>query len=80
MALSHSLIPLSNKDAEVVRKGLIDFWNAIDQCDDLRGVPWGSVRETEIRVTELLQSNQVPDVYEASRITAEFLCKYAPFA
>jgi uncharacterized membrane-anchored protein len=72
MVLSHSLTPLSDAEAEATRRDLIVYWKAIAQSDDLGGVPGDLVHEMEARVTELLQSNQVCDVYEAHRLTARF--------
>jgi hypothetical protein len=65
-------MPLSDADALKVRKDVIAYWNGIDKCDDLDGALSDLVREKEIAVTELLQTGQPSDVYEASRITAEF--------
>ena len=72
MAISHSLTPLSDAVAAAIRKGLVEYWNEIDGCDDLGEAPGDLAHETEARVTELLLTGQVCDVYDASRITAEF--------
>lgn len=72
MALSHSLTPLSDAEAEATRKDLVTYWIAIAQGDDLGGVPGDLVHEMEVKVTELLQTNQVCDVYEAHRLTVRF--------
>jgi len=72
MVLSFSLTPLSDTQAEDVRDQLIRYWNAIDQCPDLTGVLGDLFHDTETKVTELLQSNQVDDVYEAMRLSAWF--------
>lgn len=72
MALSYRLTPLSDAVAEEVRVNLVKYWNAIDLSSDLSGVPGDFVQEIQARVTELLQSNQVGDVYEAGRLTAWF--------
>ena len=65
------LIPLPDKIAEL-REDLVIYWNAIVMCDDLVGVLGDLVRETEVRVTELLETGDPWDVYEASRETASF--------
>lgn len=72
---SHSLMPLSDADALRCRREVVNYWDAINQCDDLGGVPGELVRETEIRVTELLQSGLSSDLYEANLITARFECQ-----
>ena len=72
MALSYSLKPLPDSDAEATRSDLVTYWNAIAQSDDLAGALGDLVHETEVKVTELLQRNQVGDVYEAHRLTVWF--------
>jgi hypothetical protein len=72
MALSHTLTPLSDAVAEDLRRKVINHWNAIAQSDDLGGPLGELVRETEVKVTELLQTGQICDIYVANRITAEF--------
>jgi hypothetical protein len=72
MIINHRLIPLPDSLVAQHRKGLVDYRNAVNACDGLEGVLGSLVRETEIRVTDLLQSGEPCDVYEASRITAEF--------
>ncbi len=67
------LIPLPDSIAEL-RRNVIDYWIAIAMCDNLGGVSGDLVRETEVRVTELLERGDNFAVYEASRITAEFEC------
>lgn len=72
MPSGYVLTPLRDDAAEGLRRKVIDYWNALAQSDDL-GVALGErAREMEIRVTELLQTGQVCDVYEANRITAKF--------
>jgi hypothetical protein len=66
------LIPLPASAVAELRSSLVDYWNRVATCDELGGVPGNLVRETEVIVTELLQSGDPWDVYEASRITAEF--------
>jgi len=63
--------PLPASIAEL-RRNVIDYWNAIATCDDVGGALGSLVRETEIRVTELMNSGDPQDVYEASRLTAAF--------
>lgn len=72
MVLSHSLKPLTDSDAEVIRANLVNYWKAAAQCDDLSGALGDFVHETEARVTELLQRNEVEAVYEALRLTVRF--------
>jgi hypothetical protein len=72
MITDHRLIPLPDSLVDEFRKRLVNYWNAVAICDELGGVPESLVRETEIRVTDLLLSGDPWDVYEASRITAEF--------
>ena len=72
MALSHSLRPLSDSDAEATRSDLVSYWAAIAQSDDLIGVLGDLVHETEAKVTELLQLNTPYAVYEAHRLTVRF--------
>lgn len=72
MAMSHYLLPLSEEVVRSLRNGLTDYWNGIDPNDDLTGVLRGRVRETEIRVTELLETGRDEDLLKACRLTAEF--------
>jgi len=72
---NHNLTTLSDAAALECRKELVQYWNAINQCDDLGGVLGELVRETEIRVTELLESGRASDLLEAHRITAAFECQ-----
>lgn len=72
MVLSHSLKPLSDSDAEVIRANLVSYWKAAAQCDDLGGALGDFVHETEAKVTELLQRNEAGAVYEAWRLTVRF--------
>jgi len=65
-------IPLPDLNVELRRKRIIDYWNAIATCDDLGGNIGSLVRETEVKVTELLESGDVQDVLVADRITAAF--------
>lgn len=74
MALSHILTPLSDAVAAGFRKDVINYWDAMAQLDDLGGTLGELVRETEVKVTELLQTGQAYDVYLAARLTAEFHC------
>jgi len=73
MAISRSLVPLPDVLADDLRKALIEYWNGIE-VGSLEGVLGGLGRETEIKVTELLQSGLACDVDEASRLTARFEC------
>src|SRR5262245_14943075 len=72
MTLSHSLTPLSDSEAEVIRAHLVFYWKAVATDQKLIGVLGEQVHETEAKVTELLQQNTAAAVYEASRITARF--------
>jgi len=72
MAISRSLMPLSDAVARSLRKGLVEYWNGISSSDDLSGVLRGRVRETEVRVTELLESGSDEDLLEANRLTVAF--------
>jgi hypothetical protein len=74
MTLSYSLTPLSDAVAATIRKGIIEYWNEVASCDDLGEVPGDLVHDREVKVAELLLTGQVSDVYEASRLTAEFEC------
>jgi hypothetical protein len=69
---SRRLIPLSDSFVTELRSNLVLYWNAVATCDELGGALGSLVRETEVKVTELLESNAPWAVYEASRITAEF--------
>jgi len=69
---SQSLEPLSDADVVRTRKGLAEYWTQVEHCDDLTELPEDLVRDAKIRVTELLATGQNCDVYEASRVTAEF--------
>jgi hypothetical protein len=66
------LLPLSDAEALEVRKNLVWYWNEAGQCPRLRGVLGELVRETEIKVTELLETGQTCDVQKADRLTAAF--------
>lgn len=66
------LIPLPASVVTELRSNLVEYWNAVATCDELGGDLGGLVRETEVKVTELLQSGDPWDVYEASRLTADF--------
>ena len=70
--VNRRLTPLSATVVNELRSTLVNYWNAVATCDELGGVPESLVRETEIKVTELLETGDPWDVYEASRITAEF--------
>jgi hypothetical protein len=72
MVISYSLTPLSDSDAEATRSRLIEYWTAIVQSEELTGVLGDLVHETQARVTELLSTNEICDVYEANIITARF--------
>jgi hypothetical protein len=72
MGSNHSLITLSDVSTLECRMELVEFWNAMNLRDDLGGVPGELVRETEIRVTELMASGLASDLYEAHRLTARF--------
>jgi hypothetical protein len=72
MVLSHSLKPLSDSNAEVIRANLVEYWKAAAQCEGLTGILGDFVHETEAKVTELLQRNEVETVYEALRLTVQF--------
>jgi hypothetical protein len=72
MITYHRLIPLPDSLVGELRKRLVDYWNAVASCDELGGVLGSLVRETEIKVTELIATGDPWDVYEASRVTAEF--------
>ena len=74
MSQAHILVPLSDAVAERIRSDLVQYWNEIDNCDDLGEVSWDLVCETRVQVTDLLVTGQVSDVNEASRITARFEC------
>lgn len=65
------LIPLPDSIPEL-RRGIVNYWNAIATCDNLGGVPGSLVRETEIKVTELLETGDPLNVVEAARVTAAF--------
>jgi hypothetical protein len=66
-----SLIPLADSIAEL-RKFLIEYWNLVATHDELGGALGSLVRETEVKVAELLQTGDSWDVYEAHRLTAAF--------
>lgn len=55
-----------------LRTQLIEYWNAIATCDELSGALLSLVRDTEIRVTELLATCRDDDLNQAQRITAAF--------
>jgi hypothetical protein len=64
-------VPLPNQIA-ALRSGIVEYWNAFATCDDGGGFLGSLVRETEVKVTELLETGDPCDVYEASRVTAAF--------
>lgn len=64
-------IPIPDSIAER-RSNLIGYWNATATCDDLGGILGSLVRDTEVRVTELLSSGDPEDVEKADRLTAFF--------
>lgn len=66
------LIPLPDSVVTELRSNLVFYWNAVATCDELGGVLGSLVRETEVKVTELLETGNPWDVYEASRLTAKF--------
>jgi len=66
------LIPLPTSFVTELRSNLVEYWNAVATCDELGGVLGSLVRETEVKVTELLESSDPWDVYEAGRLTAVF--------
>lgn len=72
MTSSYVLTPLRDAVAEELRRSVIQYWTAIAQSDDLGGALGERVRETEVAVTELLQSGSLCDLYEAQRVTAQF--------
>ena len=63
--------PLPTSIAEL-RNGIVQYWNKIANRDDLGGVPGSLVRDAEIKVTELLETGEPPDIITAARVTAEF--------
>lgn len=67
----------SPEDLEVWRQFLVTYWNGAAFSDDLVGVPGDLVRQTEIRVTELLQDGSSEAIYEACRLTVAFAYKVA---
>jgi hypothetical protein len=75
MVMNHTLVPLSDAIAEKMRADLVIYWTAVDNCEDLGGIPWDLVYEKRSQVMDLLTSGQVNDVYEASRLTAKFECE-----
>jgi hypothetical protein len=66
------LISLPASVVTELRSNLVEYWNAVATCDELRGVLGSLVRETEVKITELLATGDPWDVYEASRLTAKF--------
>lgn len=66
------LLSLSDAEALEVRENLVWYWNEAGQCQRLRGVVGELVRETEVKVTELLETGRVCDLQEAERLTAAF--------
>lgn len=70
--VNRRLIPLPGSVVTELRSDLVTYWNAVAFCDDLGGILGSLVRETEVEVTELLESGDPCDVYEACRLTAEF--------
>lgn len=72
MALSHSLTPLPDPEAEEIRDLVVNYWVSIDQNQELVGALGELVHETEAKVTELLQRNTVDAVHQAHRLTAKF--------
>lgn len=65
------LIPLPD-GIESIRRDLVEYWNRIAFIDALGGVAGSLVHETSAQVTELLETGDPADVYEASRLTAKF--------
>jgi hypothetical protein len=72
--INRRLTPLPASLVTEIRRGLVNYWNAVATCDELVGALGSLVRETEVRVTELLETGDPWDVYEASRLTARFEC------
>jgi hypothetical protein len=72
MSITRRLTPLPASIVVELRRNLVEYWNAVALCDELGGVLGSLVREVEVKVTELLESGDSWDVYEANRITAEF--------
>ena len=73
MTIPHRLlIPLPGSNVTEHRANLVIYWTAVASCDDLGGALGTLVHDTEVRVTELLQSGDERDVYEACKITAKF--------
>jgi len=79
MASNRDLILLSDVFALECRTELVEFWNALRLRDDLGGVPGELVRETEIKVTELMATGLASDLYEAHRLTARFAWQWRLF-
>lgn len=73
MTLSLRFTPLSDSEAECVRSEVVRLWVDLDQGNDLTGVPEDLACEKRAEVMELLQANQVSDVYRAWRLTADFV-------
>lgn len=71
MELVHVLAPLSDTEALEVRKVIREYWDWMNQCDDLSGTLGGQIREVEVKVTELLETRRASDVYEAFVLTVQ---------
>lgn len=56
------------------RQHLVGYWNNVAFREDLVGVPGSLVRDTEIRITELLEDGSLEAIYQAMRLTVEFEC------
>lgn len=65
--------PMSQPDpSDEQRRSIVDYWNAIAICENLGGISGSLLRETEVEVTELLETGDPRNVYGAMRITAAF--------
>lgn len=74
--IDRRLMPCPDADSKL-RGVLVNYWNAIANCEEMGGLSGDLVRETEVRVTELLNTGNPFDLQLASRITARFECERA---
>jgi hypothetical protein len=57
---------------DAIRTQVIEYWIAVEQCDDPGGTTWDVLEDYKNRVTECLYRGIPEDIREASRLTAEF--------